>query len=121
MAWNNPAISACASFCKTCLLLICGVPLPPACPCVPVVCWCACFSCSGAVLAESSTPTYSIYGIVLFMGSATFEGARVVGSQLLLGPYRCVGNGVMPRGLLGSCWGRAGGCVLACPCNFLWS
>lgn len=44
----------------------------------------------GAVLAESGTPAYSVYGLVLFMGSSMLEGARVVASQLLLGPYKWV-------------------------------
>lgn len=39
------------------------------------------------MLAESGAPTYSAYGIVLFLGSSLTEGARVVGSQILLGPY----------------------------------
>lgn len=44
--------------------------------------------CSGAVFAESAAPTYNLTGILLFMGSATTEGGRVVLSQLLLGPYK---------------------------------
>lgn len=42
------------------------------------------------MLAESGTPAYSVYGLVLFMGSSMLEGARVVASQLLLGPYKWV-------------------------------
>lgn len=45
-------------------------------------------SCRGAVLAESGTPTYNAYGLTLFLGSSLTEAARVVVSQLLLGPYR---------------------------------
>jgi hypothetical protein len=40
------------------------------------------------VLAESAAPTYNLTGILLFMGSATTEGGRVVLSQLLLGPHK---------------------------------
>jgi hypothetical protein len=38
-------------------------------------------------MAESGTQAYSLYGVLLFMGSSIMEGARVVTSQLLLGPF----------------------------------
>ncbi|KAF6258385.1 triose-phosphate transporter family-domain-containing protein [Scenedesmus sp. NREL 46B-D3] len=42
----------------------------------------------GAVLVESSTPSYSVYGLLLFLCSSLTEAGRVVCSQLLLGPYK---------------------------------
>ncbi|WIA13658.1 hypothetical protein OEZ85_007220 [Tetradesmus obliquus] len=41
-----------------------------------------------AVLVESGTPSYSVYGLLLFLGSSTTEAGRVVCSQLLLGQYK---------------------------------
>jgi hypothetical protein len=40
------------------------------------------------VLIESGTPSYSVYGLLLFLGSSMTEAGRVVCSQLLLGPYK---------------------------------
>lgn len=40
------------------------------------------------MLAEACTPTYSLTGLLLFLGSSLTEAGRVVCSQRLLGPYK---------------------------------